>query len=70
MTAFILPSIRLHLSSFLPLNWLCLCDSRGQHKLPRERKRLGIEDAKAVEVTAPTPAPTPKQEEVNDYSIF
>ena len=52
------------------LNWLCLCDSRGQHKLPRERKRLGIEDAKAVEVTAPTPAPTPKQEEVNDYSIF
>lgn len=52
------------------LNRFCLCDSRGQHKLPRERKRLGIEDAKAVEVTAPTPAPTPKQEEVNDYSIF
>lgn len=52
------------------LNRFCLCDSRGQHKLPRERKRLGIEDAKAVEVTAPTPAHTPKQEEVNDYSIF
>ena len=47
------------------LNRFCLCDSRGQHKLPREKRRLGIEDAKAVEVKH-----TPKHEEVNDYSIF
>ena len=47
------------------LNRFCLCDSRGQHKLPREKKRLGIEDTKAVEVK-----PTPRNEEKNDYSIF
>lgn len=53
------------------LNRFCLCDSRGQHKLPREKKRLGIEDAKAVEVTSTTTAKKKQDEElINDYSIF
>lgn len=46
----------------------CLLDSKGQHKLPREQKRLGIEEADAVEI-----APVRQYvqvEETNDYSIF
>ena len=46
------------------LNRFCLCDSNGQHKLPREKKRLGITDT--VEVVDEKPKTTTK----NDYSIF
>ena len=58
------------------LNRFCLCDSRGQHKLPREQKRLGIE-AEAVATSEQAEEPSTvktesghSREEIEDYSIF
>ena len=58
------------------LNRFCLCDSRGQHKLPREQKRLGIEvEAGAASEQAEEPSTVNTEsghsrEEIEDYSIF
>ena len=58
------------------LNRFCLCDSRGQHKLPREQKRLGIEvEAGAASEQAEEPSTVKTEsghsrEEIEDYSIF
>lgn len=52
------------------LNRFCLCDSRGQHKLPREEKRLGIESTKVVAAEAREIPTTPKGSDADDYSIF
>ncbi len=45
------------------LTRFCLVDSRGQHKLPREQKRLGISEATRPAAQAATV-------ETDDYSIF
>lgn len=45
------------------LTRFCLVDSRGQHKLPREQKRLGISEATRPAAQAATV-------EKDDYSIF
>lgn len=50
------------------LNRLLICDSRGQHKLPKAQKRLRAIDAEAEEVPLiPQGAPASDKD---DYSIF
>lgn len=55
------------------LNRLLICDSDGQHKLPKARRRMNIEDAEATEIKTeeipliPQGAPASDKD---DYSIF
>lgn len=55
------------------LNRYCLCDSRGQHKLPKAQQRLKAADVEAIEVKTvevpviPQGAPST---DIDDYSIF
>ena len=55
------------------LNRLLICDSDGQHKLPKARRRLNAEDVEATEVRTvdvpliPQGAPASDKD---DYSIF
>jgi hypothetical protein len=55
------------------LNRLLICDSNGQHKLQRDRKRLKVQDVDAIEVKTvevpliPRGAPV---SDIDDYSIF
>lgn len=55
------------------LNRLLICDSDGQHKLPKARRRMNIEDAEATEIKTeevpliPYGAPASDKD---DYSIF
>lgn len=55
------------------LNRLLICDSDGQHKLPKARRRLNAEDVEAIEVKTvdvpliPQGAPASDKD---DYSIF
>lgn len=55
------------------LNRYCLCDSRGQHKLPKAQQRLKAAEVEAIEVKTvevpviPQGAPST---DIDDYSIF
>lgn len=55
------------------LGRLLLCDSRGQHKLPKARKRLKAADVEAIEVKTVEVPLTPRgaaSSDKDDYSIF
>ena len=55
------------------LNRLLICDSDGQHKLPKARQRLKQADVEAIDTTAVEIPIIPQNSPItdtDDYSIF